>query len=178
MMELGDELAEHFQTRVACSHNPVTSRNQRLTACERVAHIGCYNGCFVIDFILALLAALRALVRSRADLALEILALRQQVAVLKRKVPRPPLKTHDRLFWKRAMSPMARLEERACDRQAGHGRSLTADRLSLVLALAIPVRPQQTSNRRRTSRPNPSPRRGESRMGGAQDPRRTVETWI
>jgi hypothetical protein len=53
----------------------------------------------VIDFILALLAALRALVRSRADLALEILALRQQVAVLKRKVPRPPLKTHDRLFW-------------------------------------------------------------------------------
>jgi putative transposase len=35
----------------------------------------------------------------RADLALEILALPQQVAVLKRKRPRPPLKAHDRLFW-------------------------------------------------------------------------------
>jgi len=37
--------------------------------------------------------------RSRADLALEILALRQQVAVLKRKRPRPPLRWSDRLFW-------------------------------------------------------------------------------
>src|SRR5690242_12210027 len=31
--------------------------------------------------------------------ALEILALRQQVAVLKRKRPRPPLNSVDRLFW-------------------------------------------------------------------------------
>lgn len=53
----------------------------------------------MIDFTVSVLAALRALLRSRADLALEILALRQQVAVLKRKRPRPPLKTHDRLFW-------------------------------------------------------------------------------
>ena len=59
----------------------------------------CYNGCFMIDFLLALVAALRVLLRSRTDLALEILALRQQVAVLKRKHPRPPLKTFDRLFW-------------------------------------------------------------------------------
>ena len=53
----------------------------------------------MIDFTLSILAAMRALVRSRADLALEILALRQQVAVLKRKRPRPPLKVHDRLSW-------------------------------------------------------------------------------
>ena len=53
----------------------------------------------MIEFTLSLFAALRALVRSRADLALEILALRQQLAVLKRKRPRPPLKAHDRLFW-------------------------------------------------------------------------------
>ena len=42
---------------------------------------------------------MHALLRSRADLALEILALRQQVAVLKRKHARPRLKAHDRLFW-------------------------------------------------------------------------------
>ncbi len=53
----------------------------------------------MIDFTLSILGAMRALVRSRADLALEILALRQQVVVLKRKRPRPPLKVQDRLFW-------------------------------------------------------------------------------
>jgi hypothetical protein len=64
-----------------------------------VAHIRYSKGCFVIDFILSLPAGLRVFVRSRADLALEIVALRQQVAVLKRKRPRPPLTTHNRLFW-------------------------------------------------------------------------------
>ena len=49
--------------------------------------------------ILALLAALRVFVRSRSDIALEVLALRQQVAVLKRKRPRPILNRLDRLFW-------------------------------------------------------------------------------
>jgi hypothetical protein len=37
--------------------------------------------------------------RSRRDTALEVLALRQQVAVLKRKRPRPKLNRLDRLFW-------------------------------------------------------------------------------
>jgi putative transposase len=44
-------------------------------------------------------AALRTFLRSRADLGLEILALRQQLCVLKRQRPRPPVKVHDRLFW-------------------------------------------------------------------------------
>src|SRR5262249_21708833 len=37
--------------------------------------------------------------QDRADVALEVLALRQQLAVLKRKRPRPPLNALDRLFW-------------------------------------------------------------------------------
>ena len=37
--------------------------------------------------------------RSRHDAAIEIISLRQQVAVLKRKQPRPKLNTFDRLFW-------------------------------------------------------------------------------
>jgi len=40
-----------------------------------------------------------SLFRSRHDLALEIIALRQQVVVLKRKNPRPRLSQWDRLFW-------------------------------------------------------------------------------
>jgi hypothetical protein len=51
------------------------------------------------ETILALLAVVGVFFRSRADTALEVLALRQQVAVLKRKRPQPPLNPLDRLFW-------------------------------------------------------------------------------
>ncbi|MBZ2180356.1 MAG: helix-turn-helix domain-containing protein [Acidobacteria bacterium] len=54
---------------------------------------------FVFEFALAILAAIRIFFRSRRDTALEVLALRQQVTVLKRKRPRPPLNSLDRLFW-------------------------------------------------------------------------------
>ena len=46
-----------------------------------------------------MLAVIRVFFRSRSDTALEVLALRQQVAVLKRKRPRPVLNSWDRLFW-------------------------------------------------------------------------------
>ena len=53
----------------------------------------------MLEFLLAALAAVRVFLRSRQDTALEILALRQQLAVLKRKRPRPRLNPLDRLFW-------------------------------------------------------------------------------
>ena len=53
----------------------------------------------MLQFALSILAAVRVFVRSRGDTALELLALRQQVAVLKRKRPRPRLGRLDRLFW-------------------------------------------------------------------------------
>ena len=58
----------------------------------------CYNGGFVIELTLSLLAAIRVFLRNRADTALEILASRQQVAVLKRRHPRPKLNAVDRVF--------------------------------------------------------------------------------
>ena len=51
------------------------------------------------QLIVAMLAYIHSFLRSRHDLGLEILALRQQLAVLKRRHPRPPLKRGDRLFW-------------------------------------------------------------------------------
>ena len=54
----------------------------------------------MLSFFLSLVAVVRVFFRSRCDSALEILALRQQVAVLKRKRPRPRLNSLDRLFWK------------------------------------------------------------------------------
>jgi hypothetical protein len=53
----------------------------------------------MLEFLLAALAAVRVFLRSRQDTALEILALRQQLDVLKRKRPRPRLNPLDRLFW-------------------------------------------------------------------------------
>ena len=53
----------------------------------------------MLDFITAFLAAIRVFFRSRVDTSLEVLALRQQVAVLKRKRPRPALTRFDRFFW-------------------------------------------------------------------------------
>jgi len=53
----------------------------------------------MIQLTTALLVYLRGFLRSRRDLGLEILALRQQLAVLKRQHPRPHLRRRDRLFW-------------------------------------------------------------------------------
>src|SRR5438552_7992918 len=53
----------------------------------------------MLRFILDLATAVRVFFIRRTNLALEILALRQQVAVLKRKRPRPKLNQTDRLFW-------------------------------------------------------------------------------
>jgi hypothetical protein len=53
----------------------------------------------MVDFMLAVLAGMGAFFRCRSDLALQILALRQHVAVLKRKRPQPSLNSSDRLFW-------------------------------------------------------------------------------
>jgi putative transposase len=53
----------------------------------------------VLNLISAFLAAICVFFRSRVSTSLEILALRQQVAVLKRKRPRPSLNRLDRLFW-------------------------------------------------------------------------------
>jgi len=48
---------------------------------------------------LALWSALRAALRTRADLALENLALRQQLALLRRRSKRPRFGRLDRAFW-------------------------------------------------------------------------------
>src|SRR5256885_12983205 len=52
-----------------------------------------------MPLILALLGALRAALRTRADLALENLALRQQLALLRRRSKRPQFGRVDRLLW-------------------------------------------------------------------------------
>jgi hypothetical protein len=53
----------------------------------------------MLDCLLAVARALLTIFASRSDLIPENLALRQQVAVLRRKQPRLRLRLSDRLFW-------------------------------------------------------------------------------
>ena len=53
----------------------------------------------MFGLLLNLLSALRSVLRTRAELALENLALRQQLATLSRSSPRPRLRLADRAFW-------------------------------------------------------------------------------
>jgi putative transposase len=53
----------------------------------------------MIQFLFGLLTLLNSFFRSRYNLSLEILALRQQLGVLKRKNSRPRLRMQDRMFW-------------------------------------------------------------------------------
>lgn len=54
----------------------------------------------MLEFIVSVLPTIRVFFRSRGDTALEVLSLRQQAAVLKRKRPRPRLNPLDRLLEK------------------------------------------------------------------------------
>jgi transposase InsO family protein len=53
----------------------------------------------MIPFFFGVLPFLSGFIRSRYSLGLEILALRQQLGVLKRKHARPQLRIQDRMFW-------------------------------------------------------------------------------
>jgi hypothetical protein len=53
---------------------------------------------FVLDYLVAFFSAIRVFFQARATTALEVLALRQQLSVLKRKRPKRPLNLFDRLF--------------------------------------------------------------------------------
>jgi len=52
-----------------------------------------------MDALNGIAALLVVFIKSRASLAAENLALRQQLAVFKRSVKRPQLRRRDRIFW-------------------------------------------------------------------------------
>jgi hypothetical protein len=59
----------------------------------------CYDWCFMCRYVGLGLGLLPRCFRSQRSLLLENLALRQQLAVLKRKHPRPPMGAVDKIFW-------------------------------------------------------------------------------
>jgi hypothetical protein len=64
-----------------------------------VSTLGVRLATLMIDLLYALLASARSSLKSQRELALDNLALRQQLAILKRTSKRPTLTKADRLFW-------------------------------------------------------------------------------
>ena len=90
----------------------------------------------MLYLISAFFCALRAFVRSRLDTSVEVLALRQQIAVLKRQRPRPPLTRFDRFFWT-AEADLAAMVRRSGHREARNRDRMASSGFPSVLALAI-----------------------------------------
>jgi hypothetical protein len=93
----------------------------------------------MLRFLFALMLSLRSRSRTRADAALEILALRQQVTVLKRKHPRPPQSACDLVFLDHSPLLLASLVRCPPDCQTGNRHRMAPRRLSSLLALEIAV---------------------------------------
>jgi hypothetical protein len=85
----------------------------------------------------AILAAFAVFFRSRLDVSLEVLALRQQVAVLRRKRRRPVLSRLDRLFWIMLRSVWPRWSDVSRDRETSDRNRMASKRLPTILAQAI-----------------------------------------
>ena len=73
----------------------------------------------MIDLLYALLAAARSSLKAQRELALENLALRQQLAILKRKTKRPKLNNADPGFWVALCAMWPDWQSRECDSNDG-----------------------------------------------------------
>jgi hypothetical protein len=79
----------------------------------------------------------KASLSGQCDLALENLALRQQLAILKRTQKRPAINTKDRLFWVWLYRIWPEWRAPFTYRQARYGHWLASQRLSSLLDQAI-----------------------------------------
>jgi hypothetical protein len=100
------------------------------------------------EFILSILAALRVFIRTRSDTALEVLALQRQVAVLKRRRPRPPLNSFDRLFWTTLRRIWSRWADVLVIVKPETVIGWHPGRFSAFLALAVPPSRRQAEDHR------------------------------
>jgi len=87
------------------SGHPYRSPKQDLPSYQRfdaASHAGQHAGMTckrLLSLLVAILRSSRSAVQSQTDLLLENMALRHQVAVLRKDNPRPSLAWSDRIFW-------------------------------------------------------------------------------
>src|SRR5215467_1043538 len=99
----------------------------------------------MIVLVLGLWTFLRALIGGAAAVSLENLALRSQLAVLQRAVPRPKVYPPGSTLLGLALTPLDRLAVDLGHRPARHSPRVASQRLSALLALEV--------RRRRGGRP-------------------------
>src|ERR1017187_6974009 len=91
----------------------------------------------MFDLFRLWLGAVLRLFRTRRSLVLENLALRQQLAVFKRKQPRPRLGVVDKLFWVVSSLVLGPMEKGTRYRPTGYRRALASIRVQTVLGPAL-----------------------------------------
>ena len=126
----------------------------------------------LLIFLVALsVRALRAISRTREALLIENLALRQQVAALKKERPRPVLDDLDRAFWVALRTAMAGLGDPIGHRKPGYRRQVASRPIPTPLGEAITAKPSpRTASNRSGDSTSYSPDGGEW-MGCASYPR-------
>ena len=109
--------------------------------------------------------------RGRVELELEVVALRHQLAVLRRQRPgRTELFSIDRLInLGLALPAVAAIPESDGSGEAGHRDSMASARFSVLLALAVKVR--TALNRSRDSRSDSANEQRQPAMGRTPNPR-------
>jgi hypothetical protein len=122
--------------------------------------------------------AIRVFFRSRSDTALEVLALRQQLAVLKRKRPRPTLNSLDRFFWTTLRQCWSRWTAVLVLVKTRHRHRLAPRRVPSLLALAIPPAGRPTEGHRGDSRSDPAIGATEPGLGSPENPWRAAEARV
>ena len=95
-----------------------------------------------------LLLFIRGVLRSRTELALENLALRQQLAALRRQSKRPRLKKCDRNLLGSPISDLGELAFRSSHCAARHRSRLAPQGIQAVLAMEIPKGQSRTAEDR------------------------------
>jgi putative transposase len=130
----------------------------------------------VAPVILSLLYSLRFVVRSRASLHLEILALRHQLTVVNRsRRQRPPIDVGRPDAVGVALASLARVAVGSAHRKPGDRRRVAPTRLSPLLDLEKSPPYGTTERASRRSRADPRAVERESALGCASNPRRTAE---
>jgi hypothetical protein len=113
-------LSNNLKTRSSGAPDPRQNSSSLIFASKVVTIDGCWSCFFVIARALALT------LHGHRELALENLALRQQLTAMKRATNRPHLQTCDRLFLERPGLNLAELAHGIKARAAGHYRTVAA----------------------------------------------------
>jgi hypothetical protein len=110
----------------------------------------------MVEALKTVLGTLLLLFQSRSRLQLEILALRQQLIVVRRTVPkRAHLRVLDRLLFVRALSALAWRLESDRRRPTRHDRPLAPAWFQSLLVVEVSAPPGQTRHSQRCAGPDP-----------------------